>query len=149
MKPENNTAKKYKIDHYSALPDAAREIRIEVFVEEQGFIEEFDATDDVSTHFLVFDGDRAVATCRIFPSEKKGSYTLGRFAVRKEYRGQGLGASLLSAAEEYVRKVNGDRLVLHAQCAAQGFYEKCGYTAYGEIEYEQDCPHTQMKKSLC
>lgn len=148
MKQVNNATNKYKIEHYGTLPDAAREIRVEVFVEEQGFLEEFDTTDDVATHFLVLDGDRAVATCRLFRAEEKDSYVLGRLAVRKEYRGQGLGASLLSAAEEYVRKIGGKQLVLHAQCAARSFYEKFGFSAYGDLEYEQDCPHIRMKKLL-
>ena len=143
-----NATNKYRIEHYATLPDMAREIRVEVFVDEQGFLEEFDTTDGISTHFLVFDGERAVATCRVFQAESAGSYILGRLAVRKEYRGKGLGASLLSAAEEYAREVGGTQLALHAQCAARSFYEKCGFSAYGEIEYEQDCPHTWMKKPL-
>ena len=35
-----------KIAIYESLPDEARQIRQTVFVEEQGFCEEFDRTDD-------------------------------------------------------------------------------------------------------
>ena len=28
------------------------------------------------------------------------------------------------------------------------FYEKLGFQAYGEIEYEEHCPHTWMKKII-
>ena len=137
-----------RVKRYTVLPDAARELRIKVFVEEQGFIEEFDATDGISTHFVAFVGDSAIGTCRVFKTENAPSYTLGRLAVCKRYRKNGVGRALLNAAEEYVRKTDRTKLILHAQCAAQGFYERCGYTAYGEIEYEQDSPHTWMKKSV-
>ena len=80
-----NATNNYRIEHYATLPDMAREIRIEVFVKEQGFLEEFDMIDGTSTHFLVFDGKRTVATCRVFQAESAGSYILGRLAVRKEY----------------------------------------------------------------
>ena len=35
---------------------------------------------------------------------------------------------------------------LHAQLQAKPFYEKLGFKAYGEIDYDEDCPHTWMKK---
>jgi hypothetical protein len=31
---------------------------------------------------------------------------------------------------------------------AKGFYEKCGDTAFGEIEPEEGCPHIWMTKKL-
>lgn len=136
-----------RIRSYTSLPDVAREIRITVFVEEQGFVEEFDTTDGESVHFVAFDGETAVGTCRVFKTENEQSYTLGRLAVSKHHRKKGIGRALLSAAEEYAQRNGATELILHAQCAAQSFYEKCGFTAYGEIEYEQDSPHTWMKKA--
>lgn len=137
-----------QIRSYTSLPDAARKIRITVFVEEQGFVEEFDTTDGESVHFVAFDRETAVGTCRVFKTENAQSYTLGRLAVYKQYRKKGVGRALLSATEEYAQRNGGTELILHAQCAAQSFYERCGFTAYGEIEYEQDSPHTWMKKSV-
>ena len=142
------TEEPLQIKAYATLPDAAREIRITVFVEEQGFLEEFDEIDQCSVHFVAFLGNHAVGTCRIFDAENEATYTLGRLAVSKDYRKKRIGNALLSAAESYAKKNGAKTLCLHAQCAAQKFYEKCGYTAYGEIEYEQDSPHTWMKKTL-
>ena len=39
-------------------------------------------------------------------------------------------------------------IILHAQLQAVPFYEKLGFQAYGEIEYEEHCPHTWMKKII-
>ena len=38
------------------------------------------------------------------------------------------------------------QISLHAQLQAKPFYEKLGFVAYGEIDYDEDCPHTWMKK---
>ena len=42
----------YKI--YDQLPQEAKEIRIKVFMEEQGFKDEFDDLDDLCQHIVVF-----------------------------------------------------------------------------------------------
>ena len=133
---------------YSSLPPEARLIREQVFVKEQGFCEEFDDIDGSAAHLVLFDEEMPVATCRFFLNEEKGAYILGRIAVQKEYRGQNLGAYVLRAAEEEIRKQGGRCISLHAQEGASGFYEKQGYDAYGEIDYEEDCPHIWMSKSL-
>ena len=37
---------------------------------------------------------------------------------------------------------------LHAQCRAEAFYQKCGYTPYGEIDYDEGVAHIHMRKEL-
>lgn len=131
------------------LPREAMVVRQTVFVDEQGFYDEFDDIDEISTHFVMLDEDGApVATCRVFPKEGEENYYLGRLAVIKPQRGLGRGAQMLLAAEEYLRELGVPALVLHSQCSAQGFYEKCGYSPFGEVEDEQGCPHIWMKKTL-
>ena len=51
---------------YNQLPDEAKEIRLEVFVKEQGFEEEFDDIDETAAHIVLFDGSHPVGVCRIF-----------------------------------------------------------------------------------
>ena len=89
-----------EIKKYDSLPEDARKIRIEVFVEEQGFEEEFDSTDKIAKHFVLYVEGRAVATCRIF-SEGVGRFHLGRVAVLKSERGKGFGKALMLEAEKY------------------------------------------------
>ena len=131
------------------LPPSAMEIRVTVFVDEQGFYDEFDDIDAISTHFVMFDDDGSpIATCRVFEKDVPGEYYLGRLAVMKAHRGQGRGAQIVAEAENYLREIGALSLALHSQCSAEGFYLRCGYTPFGDIEDEQGCPHIWMKKVL-
>lgn len=49
---------------YSTLPPEAILIRREVFMEEQGFQNEFDDIDSMATHLVLFDGDTPAAVWR-------------------------------------------------------------------------------------
>ena len=134
------------IKRYEVFPEEAMEIRKEVFVEEQGFEDEFDEIDAGCIHLVAFDGEKAVGTCRIFYDDCKESYLLGRLAIRKPWREKGVGSLLLKEAEKVVVEKGGRSLMLHSQCAASAFYEKNGYQKLGEIEPEQGCPHVWMGK---
>ena len=137
-----------EIKCYDTLPEEAALIRKAVFMEEQGFQKEFDALDSQASHLVVFDNDKPVATCRLFPNQGTDHYTVGRIAVVKQYRGQKIGTKLLRAAEEIVKKNNGTSLFLHAQIRAKEFYEKQGYCPHGEPDWEEDCPHIWMCKKI-
>lgn len=136
------------IKMYDALPEDAAKIRQTVFVEEQGFEEEFDTIDQEAKHFVAYENDEAVGTCRIFYSEKESTYMMGRLAVLKESRGLHAGEQLVAAAEEYIKEVGGDKCVLSSQVRASGFYKKQGYEAYGEEYLDEYCPHIRMEKAL-
>ena len=131
---------------YRRLHPHAIAIRNTVFVEEQGFIDEFDEADERAFHLVLYSGEEPIGVCRVFTEGE--TWLLGRFAVQKAWREKGLGSMLLRKAEETVRSQGGKTLTLHAQCRAMAFYEKNGYTPFGELEYEQDCPHMAMEKEL-
>lgn len=133
---------------YPTLPEEACYIRETVFVQEQGFTDEFDKLDLISAHLVLFVREEPAAVCRVYWDEEMGKYILGRVAVMQQYRGSGLGASILRSAEEYTREQGGKELHLHAQCRITAFYEACGYDEYGPIEPDQGCPHIWMKKNL-
>lgn len=137
-----------EIKTYSKLPQEAKEIREKVFIIEQGFQKEYDEIDEVATHLVLYENGVAMGTCRIFPGDDAGIYNFGRLAVRKEFRGRGLGRELLAGAEGQAKERGGACLMLHAQMHARAFYEKAGYTPCGEVEYEEGCPHLPMKKNL-
>ena len=65
-------------------PDAML-VRQEVFVEEQGFHDEFDDIDEIADHYLLYVDGEIAGCCRVFPSKDNGKYTLGRLAIRKKY----------------------------------------------------------------
>ncbi len=136
------------IKSYDTLPEEARYIRITVFVKEQGFKEEFDSDDNISTHIVMFDGDKPAATVRFYFDNDKQEYMIGRLAVLREYRGRGLGGEIVREAERLIKEKGGTSISLHSQCRAQSFYERLGYKAFGESDFDEDCPHQWMKKSL-
>ena len=130
------------------LTDEGRLIREEVFMDEQGFASEFDGRDNNCRHLVFYKGDEPAACCRYFAAEEDGAFTVGRIAVRKKFRGQGLGRYVLRAAEECARQDGAAALTLCAQVRARGFYEKCGYAAFGEQFPEEGVPHVRMRKDL-
>ncbi|MBQ9780545.1 MAG: GNAT family N-acetyltransferase [Clostridia bacterium] len=138
-----------KLQIFRELPEAAMTIRQIVFVEEQGFVDEYDENDPIATHLVMFDGCGApIATCRVFAKANTKDYFLGRLAVMKAHRGQGIGAHMIRAAEDYVRSVGGRAILLHSQSVAEGFYAACGYVSTGQRDEEQGCPHVWMEKIL-
>ena len=138
-----------KTEIYNFLPEEAREIRISVFVKEQGFENEFDEIDSEAVHFLIKEDDGLpVATCRVFWNNEMKSHVFGRLAVIKEFRGRGIGSDILKSAIGYVKNSGGRKLVLHSQCSAIEFYKRLGFESFGEVEYEESCPHIWMKKEL-
>lgn len=136
------------INIYEHLPKEAQIIREKVFIKEQGFHNEFDEIDSYAKHLVLFDEKIPVATCRFFNHESCEDYFIGRIAVIKEYRGKNIGASLLKAAETKIKNIGGKRIFLHAQCRATNFYKKQGYSSYGKIDLEENCPHIWMSKKI-
>lgn len=133
---------------YENLPEEARKIREAVFIEEQGFHDEFDDIDCYAKHLVLFHEEIPVATCRFFRKDSCRDYYIGRIAVIKEYRGKHVGEYLLKAAEKEIKKSDGKNIILHAQCKAEKFYQKQGYIRYGEIDWEENCPHIWMRKEI-
>lgn len=131
---------------YTTLPQEAKDIRIEVFMKEQGFENEFDDIDNISFHIVVFDEEKPIGTCRFF--KENDHYTIGRVAVLKEYRNQHIGNVLLESAEKEIKKLNGDLIVVHAQVRVSPFYEKQGYIQFGQIDDDEGVPHMWMKKRI-
>ena len=138
--------KEMKIEFYDELPAQAAKIRTAVFVEEQGFEEEFDDLDLIARHAVLYLDGAPAGTCRYFVRE--GEWTLGRFALLPQFRGTGAGRALLRAAEGDILSRGGFKVNIFAQCRARGFYEKCGYLPTGRRGEEQGCPHLFMEKIL-
>jgi predicted GNAT family N-acyltransferase len=128
-------------------------LRFVVFVDEQNvpMEEEIDDLDDVSTHFLAFDGeeraDSCVGTARLYISPE-GKAKAQRVAVLKEARGTGVGRALMDALEAAARELGHDEVVLGAQVSAIPFYERLGYVADDEVFMDAGIPHKMMAKAL-
>jgi predicted GNAT family N-acyltransferase len=135
----------YKI--YDKLTDDEKAIRIKVFVEEQGFNEEFDSIDNYSKHLVIYDNNKPVAVGRYFTDDNE-EYHIGRIAVLKEYRQFGYGKKVMQIIENEIKKTNAKRIVLSAQVRAKGFYQKCGYSQTGSIYLDEYCEHIKMYKDI-
>lgn len=122
-------------------------IREEVFIKEQGFEEEFDEKDKESYHIVGYDGELPVCCARIF-YDGDNIWHAGRIAVKKSYRGTGLGAELMKAICEKAKSLGGKKVVLGAQVRASGFYAKQGFEKAREEYLEEGCPHIGMEKNL-
>ena len=133
---------------FKTLPKEAERIRKKVFMEEQGFQNEFDETDRISLHVVLLDVSNPVGTCRIYYSEERQCYVIGRIAVLKDHRGRNAGSQLLKVAEKEIRKRKGNRAELLAQVRATPFYEKNRYFSLGDIYMDEGGPHVWMRKEL-
>lgn len=143
--------------HGAGAFEDAKAVRTRVFMEEQGFCNEFGPEDEASEmiHVTLY-GDGALLGCaRVFPAalepmldDAPGRWVFGRLAVLPEARKGGLGSRLLAESERLAREAGATEMHLHAQCSAQPFYEKAGYAAYGPIELDEHVEHQWMSKAL-
>ena len=128
------------------LSEDEKMIRETVFIEEQKFKIEFDDTDDIATHIVMYLDNHPVGCCRLYKQENE--YHIGRIAVLKPYRGKGYGEKILLNAEWVAKEKGADSISLSAQVRASGFYEKLGYKKHGEIYFDEYCEHIAMKKDI-
>lgn len=129
--------------------EKAKEIRLAVFVEEQGVpledeFDQFDVLEDSCQHILVYHEGEAVGTGRIRYVDDYAK--LERICMLKQYRKYGLGSVIISSLEEIAKQTGKNKYKLHAQVQAKGFYEKLGYKGVSD-EFEEDgIPHLIMEK---
>lgn len=129
-----------------ALLNDAMQVRVQVFVQEQGVPSEVEADDydAVSVHVVVYSQQgKPVATGRLRPDGH-----IGRMAVLAGYRGQGLGALVLSHLLQHAQQRGQQHLQLSAQRHAKGFYERFGFVVQGHEYLDVGIPHVDMVLSL-
>jgi len=120
-------------------------LRTEVFVEEQGFSAEaeFDKWDAVALHALIFEDGVPAATGRLY--DENGVFHAGRFAVKKELRGRGLGDLVVRFIVNKAFELGAKEVHVGAQEYAVPFYEKIGFCVCGDKYMEEHVPHLPMK----
>lgn len=127
-------------------------IRREVFVDEQHVRaeDEYDEFEDSSRHFLAKyqDGKGKLIPCGTarWRRTSKG-VKLERFAVRKKFRGKGVGKALVKAILEDVFSLQPEpieSIYLHAQVSAMPLYESFGFKAVGPMFEECSIQHYKM-----
>lgn len=129
--------------------EAAIQVRIRVFVEEQGGPpeDEPDVWDPHAEQFVVVTAGRVVGTARVY-EEAPGVARIGRVALLPECRGLGWGACLMTTLLWYCRTRGFAEAELHAQTHALPFYARFGFQPVGEEFIEAGIPHRRMRLPL-
>jgi len=124
-------------------------LRHQVFCVEQGVPEDLDrdGRDREALHVVAVCGPRIVGTCRLLRGSQ-GEWRLGRMAVAREWRGQGVGEAVLERAHAEAARAGARRIVLAAQVAVRPFYARRGYVAWGEEFEDAGIAHVAMARDL-
>lgn len=135
-----------RLSDWDAARPEARRIRELVFVREQGVPLELELDDEDAQcdHALAIAADgAAVGTGRLLPDGH-----VGRMAVLRQWRGQGVGALLLLALVEQARQRGHRSVRLNAQSYATGFYRRYGFEVTGPEFMDAGIPHVAMERDL-
>lgn len=123
----------------------AMQVRKKVFVEEQNVPEalECDEHDKTANHFLALINGVPCGTARWRMTAE--GVKLERFAVLKDYRGNGIGSSLVKAVLQDIKaSESGGNVYLHSQIDAVFLYEKFGFVKDGPEFEEAGIRHYKM-----
>ena len=128
--------------HWNKLEQDVKFIRKQVFIIEQNIPEEeeWDDQDMISDHFVVYDQDQPIATARLLQNN-----SVGRVAVLKAYRGQGIGRMIMLEIIRQAHQQDRKFLQLSSQVHAISFYEKLGFSIQGDAYDECGIPHIKMQ----
>ena len=120
-------------------------IREKVFIEEQKVTPqlEWDGLDEEAIHFLVYKNEKAIGCARALVIEN--DMQLGRMAVLKEYRGEGIGSHLIEKAITTAKLNQLSLIDISAQCHAIDFYKKFGFKVTSDIYLDAEIPHRDMR----
>jgi len=140
-----------KIADWSKLNEQAaiKAVRQQVFIVEQHVpVElEWDELDGSCLHLLVSNANESnIATARMY-IENTLAY-IGRMAVLKPYRRQGIGSLMLHTLLEQAQLNAVKEVMLNAQTVAIDFYEQHGFQATGDEFLDAGIPHYKMTKYL-
>jgi len=124
-------------------------IRLEVFVKEQGVPseEELDDLDQISFHAIAYKDNYPIATGRLIPGVNMNG-TIGRMAVMQKYRRFGVGGMVLDFLEQIALNEGIHQITLNAQEYVKKFYDNHGYKEEGDVFIEAGIPHVTMVKTI-
>ena len=138
------------IGSWQTLAGEARQVRTEVFLEEQRIpVEmEWDELDELAIHAVARNRlGLAVGTGRLL-QHAPGVGRIGRMAVTRVLRGSNVGRDLLRALMLAATQRGDHEVMLHAQRTAQGFYARLGFEPRGEPFEEAGIVHIEMHRAL-
>ena len=129
-------------------------LRTEVFVNEQNVPKELELDEkDNSEHTIhigYFKDDKLIGVARLIDMDKDIIH-IGRVAIDKNHRGEGIGYKLILGCEDIAKNVlNKDFTIeLGAQLYAENFYKKLGYNRVtNNIYIDAGIEHIDMRKTI-
>jgi len=131
--------------YWTATQKILREIRTKVFVEEQGVSPEleWDGLDEHAYHVIAYAPDGTpVGTGRLLQDSH-----IGRICVLKDWRGKGIGKSILEMLLVTAHKMGYEKVTLHAQTRVKEFYSRRGFRARGKEFMEAGIAHIAMTRT--
>ena len=94
-----------------------------------------------------FDEDEILGCC-VLCKVDENIIRLRQMAVLDYVQGKGIGASIMTFAENIAIDKGYKSMIMHARNNAIGFYEKFGYKVKGNEFTEVNMPHHVMEKEL-
>ena len=130
---------------YESYTENICAIRYEVFVDEQNVPEELeiDGLDGEAKHVLTFVDGVPMGTGRILSDGH-----IGRVAVLKNYRGLGIGKSIMKELIKCAQDMSLEKVWLSSQWHAHSFYLDLGFVCVGEVYKEAGIDHIKMFRAL-
>lgn len=132
-----------EVVNWGTHADSLKMVREEVFIQEQHVpvALEWDGLDETATHLLALNRvGEAIGCARLL-----GDGSIGRMAVLKPWRGQGVGCALLTKAVSIYRELGVAKIMLSAQVHAIPFYEKAGFVCCSEPYLDAGILHVDMR----
>ena len=148
-------------------------VRRAVFMDEQGYENEFDQIDEASSciHVTLYVDGELAGCSRVFPEELERAadteapvspacdldagiaagetYIMGRVAVLPAMRRRGLASAIVKASDAAACDAGAKLMKLHAQEYVLPLYAKAGYTQIAPVDYEDEGqPHAWMAKRV-
>lgn len=129
------------------------QLRSDVFVlEQESLYRDMDGQDAVAWHVLAYGDEGAVVgVLRILKDPKDQScFKIGRVAVAKIARGQGIAVELMERAHDFIAKQDAaERIEISAQEHLQKFYNNLGYVTVSDEPYDDaGIPHVDMIRAV-
>lgn len=127
-------------------------LRVDVFVVEQQCaypeLDDYDRHPEARHLSGRNEDGQLIAYARLLPPGLRYSeVNLGRFVVKADFRGQGIGPQLVKKSlQEISRYWSGVSIKISAQDYLQKFYEQYGFVRVSEVFLEDGIPHVEMVK---
>ena len=136
--------------NWPTLEADSRQVRTEVFLQEQGIPAEMacDEADHTAVHVVARNRlGVAVGAGRLL-QQSQGVSRIGRMAVNRVLRGSNVGRDVLRALTQVATRRADHEVMLHAQRSAEGFYARLGFVPRGEPFEEAGIVHIEMHQTL-